>query len=155
MLVEEFYRANIDFEVSKRKFIDAQKIFHFMEPRNLSAAFKFYCNKELDNAHSAKADTEATWEIIQAQLNRYQQLQPNVDFLHEFSGQSNMVDLAGRMILNDKKEVVFNFGKHKGKKVTDVFKSDFGYYDWMMNGDFPLQTKKVLTQLKLSEFNKK
>ncbi len=155
MLVEEFYRANIDFEVSKRKFIDAQKIFHFMEPRNLSAAFKFYCNKDLDNAHSAKADTEATWEIIQAQLNKYQQLQPNVDFLHEFSGQNNMVDLAGRMILNDKKEVVFNFGKHKGKKVTDVFKTDFGYYDWMMNGDFPLQTKKVLTQLKLSEFNKK
>lgn len=155
MLVEEFYRAGIDFEVSKRKFIDAQKIFHIMEPRNLSAAFKFYCNKELDNAHSAKADTEATWEIIQSQLDKYQQLQPNIEFLHEFSGQSNLVDLAGRMIYNDKKEIVFNFGKHKGKKVTDVFKSDYGYYDWMMNGDFPLQTKKILTQLKLSEFNRK
>lgn len=155
MLVEEFYRAGIDFEVSKRKFIDAQKIFHIMEPRNLSAAFKFYCNKELDNAHSAKADTEATWEIIQSQLDKYQQLQPNIEFLHEFSGQCNLVDLAGRMIYNDKKEIVFNFGKHKGKKVTDVFKSDYGYYDWMMNGDFPLQTKKILTQLKLSEFNRK
>lgn len=155
MLVEEFYRAGIDFEVSKRKFIDAQKIFHIMEPRNLSAAYKFYCSKELDNAHSAKADTEATWEIIQSQLDKYQQLQPNIEFLHEFSGQSNLVDLAGRMIYNDKKEIVFNFGKHKGKKVTDVFKSDYGYYDWMMNGDFPLQTKKILTQLKLSEFNRK
>lgn len=155
MLVEEFYRAGIDFEVSKRKFIDAQKIFHTMEPRNLSAAYKFYCSKELDNAHSAKADTEATWEIIQSQLDRYTQLEPSIEFLHEFSGQSNLVDLAGRMIYNEKKEIVFNFGKHRGKKVTDVFKTDYGYYDWMMNGDFPLQTKKVLTQIKLSEFNKK
>ncbi|MCC6818677.1 MAG: 3'-5' exonuclease [Bacteroidia bacterium] len=155
MLVEEFYRAGIDFEVSKRKFIDAQKIFHLLEPRNLSAAYKFYCNKDLSNAHSAKADTEATWEIIQSQLDHYQQLEPNIDFLHKFSGQNNLVDLAGRLVLNDKQEVVFNFGKHRGKKVSDVFKTDLGYYDWMMNGDFPNQTKKVLTQLKLSEFNKK
>lgn len=155
MLVEEFYRAGIDFEVSKRKFIDAQKIFHVMEPRNLSAAYKFYCQKELDNAHSAKADTEATWEIIQSQLERYQELEPNIEFLHKFSGQSNLVDLAGRLIYNDKQEVIFNFGKHRGKKVSEVFRTDLGYYDWMMNGDFPNQTKKVLTQLKLSEFNKK
>ena len=155
MLVEEFYRAGIEFEVSKRKFIDAQKIFHLMEPRNLSAAFKFYCNKELDNAHSAKADTEATWEIIQSQLEKYQTLEPNIEFLHKFSGQNNLVDLAGRLVYNDKQEIVFNFGKHKGKKVQDVFKSDYGYYDWMMQGDFPMHTKKVLTKLKLETMNNK
>lgn len=155
MLVEEFYRAGIEFDVSKRKFIDAQKIFHLMEPRNLSAAFKFYCNKELDNAHSAKADTEATWEIIQSQLEKYQTLEPNIEFLHKFSGQSNLVDLAGRLVYNDKQEIVFNFGKHKGKRVQDVFKSDYGYYDWMMQGDFPMQTKKVLTKLKLETMNNK
>ena len=155
MLVEEFYRAGIDFEVSKRKFIDAQKIFHLMEPRNLSAAFKFYCSKELDNAHSAKADTEATWEIIQSQLEKYSNLEPNIDFLHNFSGQNNLADLAGRLVYNDKKEIVFNFGKHKGKRVEDVFKTDYGYYDWMMQGDFPQQTKKVLTQIKLNAINNK
>lgn len=155
MLVEEFYRAGIDFEVSKRKFIDAQKIFHLMEPRNLSAAFKFYCSKELDNAHSAKADTEATWEIIQSQLEKYSNLEPNIDFLHNFSGQNNLADLAGRLVYNDKKEIVFNFGKHKGKRVEDVFKTDYGYYDWMMQGDFPQQTKKVLTQIKLNSINNK
>jgi DNA polymerase-3 subunit epsilon len=155
MLVEEFYRAGIDFEVSKRKFIDAQKIFHLMEPRNLSAAFKFYCSKELNNAHSAKADTEATWEIIQSQLERYTSLEPNIEYLHKFSGQNNLADLAGRLLYNDKQEVVFNFGKHKGKRVEDVFKTDYGYYDWMMQGDFPLQTKKVLTQIKLNSINNK
>ena len=155
MLVEEFYRAGIDFEVSKRKFIDAQKIFHLMEPRNLSAAFKFYCSKELNNAHSAKADTEATWEIIQSQLDRYTSLEPNIEYLHKFSGQNNLADLAGRLLYNDKQEVVFNFGKHKGKRVEDVFKTDYGYYDWMMQGDFPLQTKKVLTQIKLNSINNK
>jgi len=155
MLVEEFYRAEVEFDISKRKFIDAQKIFHTMEPRNLTAAYKFYCSKALENAHSAKADTEATWDIIQAQLDRYTELEPNVEFLHKYSGQSNLVDLAGRMIYNDKQQVIFNFGKHRGKLVTDVFKSDTGYYDWMMNGDFPLQTKKVLTQLKLSTLNSK
>ncbi|HEY1046060.1 MAG TPA: 3'-5' exonuclease [Bacteroidia bacterium] len=155
MLVEEFYRAGVEFEVSKRKFIDAQKIFHLMEPRNLSAAFKFYCNKVLDNAHSAKADTEATWEIIQSQLEKYETLEPNIEFLHKFSGQSNLADLAGRLIYNDKQEIVFNFGKHKGKRVQDVFKSDYGYYDWMMQGDFPMQTKKVLTKLKLESMNNK
>lgn len=155
MLVEEFYRAGIDFEVSKRKFIDAQKIFHLMEPRNLSAAFKFYCSKDLDNAHSAKADTEATWEIIQSQLDKYTNLEPNIEYLHKFSGQNNLADLAGRLVYNDKQEIVFNFGKHKGKRVEDVFKTDYGYYDWMMQGDFPLQTKKVLTQIKLNSINNK
>lgn len=155
MLVEEFYRAGVEFDISKRKFIDAQKIFHVMEPRNLSAAYKFYCSKLLENAHSAKADTEATWEIIQSQLQRYPELEPNVDFLHKYSGQSNLVDLAGRIIYNDRQEPIFNFGKYRGKLVSDVFKTDKGYYDWMMNGDFPLQTKKVLTQLKLNSLNTK
>lgn len=150
MLVEEFYRAGLDFDISKRKFIDAQKIFHMMEPRNLSAAYRFYCDKELNNAHSAKADTEATWEIIQSQLERYPVLEPNIDYLHKVSGQSNLADLAGRLIYNDKQEIVFNFGKHRGRKVEEVFKTDYGYYDWMMQGDFPLQTKKVLTRIKLS-----
>lgn len=155
MLVEEFYRAGVEFDISKRKFIDAQKIFHVMEPRNLAAAYKFYCSKLLENAHSAKADTEATWEIIQSQLLHYPELEPSVDFLHKYSGQSNLVDLAGRIIYNDRQEPVFNFGKYRGKLVSEVFKIDKGYYDWMMNGDFPLQTKKVLTQLKLNSLNTK
>lgn len=149
MLVEEFYRVGVEFETLKRKFIDAQRIFHLMEPRNLTAAYKFYCQKDLENAHSAKADTEATWDIIQAQLEHYTQLEKNIDFLHQFSGQSNLVDLAGRLIYNDKKEPVFNFGKHKGKTVQEVLKIEPNYYEWMMNGDFSAQTKKVLTQLRL------
>lgn len=153
MLVEEFYRAGSELDISRTKLIDAQRIFHVMEPRNLSAAYKFYCNKELNNAHSARADTEATWEIIQSQLERYDTLEPNIDFLHTFSGQNNMADLAGRLVYNEKKEVVFNFGKHKGKKVEDVFKTDLGYYDWMMQGDFPMHTKKILTRLRLNMKN--
>ncbi|MBC7426774.1 MAG: 3'-5' exonuclease [Bacteroidia bacterium] len=153
MLVEEFYRADIDFETDSRKFVDAQRIFHLMEPRNLSAAYKYYCEKDLENAHSAKADTEATWEIIQSQLVKYNNLESNVDFLHNFCGQSNLVDLAGRIVYNEKKQPVFNFGKHKGKPVTEVMKSEPSYYDWMMKGDFPLQTKKVLTKLKLNQLN--
>ena len=153
MLVEEFYRAGVEFDISKRKFIDAQKIFHTMEPRNLTAAYKFYCSKELNNAHSAKADTEATWEIIQSQLEHYTQLEPNIDYLHAFSGQNNLADLAGRLVYNEHKEIVFNFGKHKGKIVKEVFKTDFGYYDWLMKGDFAQQTKHVLTQIKLDMRN--
>lgn len=149
MLVEEFYRVGVEFETLKRKFIDAQRIFHLMEPRNLTAAYKFYCQKNLENAHSAKADTEATWDIIQAQLEHYSDLEKNIDFLHQFSGQSNLVDLAGRLVYNDKKQPVFNFGKHKGKTVAEVLKIEPSYYEWMMNGDFSAQTKKVLTQLRL------
>jgi DNA polymerase-3 subunit epsilon len=149
MLVEEFYRANIEFDITKCKFVDAQRIYHMMEPRTLSAAYQFYCEKPLDNAHSAKADTEATWEIIQAQIEKYQQIEPNVEYIHKLTGQGNLLDLAGRFILNDKSQAIFNFGKHKGKTVETVFKSDPGYYDWMMQGDFSLQTKKILTKLKL------
>ena len=154
MLVEEFYRVGVEFETLKRKFIDAQRIFHLKEPRNLSAALKFYCEKNLENAHSAKADTEATWDIIQSQLDKYTDLENNIDFLHKFSGQSNLVDLAGRLIYNEKKEIVFNFGKHKGKTVADVLKIEPSYYEWIMNGDFAMQTKKVLTQLRLESMGK-
>lgn len=149
LLLESFYRCQIDFDITKCKFIDAQRVFHLMEPRTLSAAYKFYCKKELSDAHSAKADTEATWEIIQAQLNKYTQMEPTVDYIHQMTGQHHLVDLAGRLVYNDKNEVVFNFGKHKGKTVAHVFKTDNSYYEWMMQGDFPVQTKKVLTRLRL------
>lgn len=154
MLVEEFLRADIDFDVEGRKFIDAQRIFHIMEPRNLAAAYRFYCNEELENAHSAEADTRATYEVFKAQLDKYEQIEKNIDSLHKISGQGNLVDLAGRIVLNNKGDEVFNFGKHKGKKVTDVFTREPSYYDWMMNGDFPQQTKKVITKLRLKQFNK-
>lgn len=154
LLVEEFYRAGVEIDISKRKFVDAQKIFHAMEPRNLAAAYQFYCGKSLENAHSAKADTVATWEIIQAQIEKYENIEGNMDFLHKFSGQENLVDLAGRLIYNPDGKIVFNFGKHRGKPVEEVFKSDHGYYDWMMQGDFPTQTKKILTGIKLAAFGR-
>ncbi len=151
MLVEEFLRAGIDFDPENRKFVDAQRIFHMMEPRNLKAAYKFYCNKDLENAHSAEADTKATWEVLKSQVERYPQLQNNIDYLHQFSGQSNNVDLAGRMILNDKGVEVFNFGKHKNKPVLQVLKAEPSYYQWMMDNDFSLDTKRHLTRIKLRE----
>jgi DNA polymerase-3 subunit epsilon len=149
MLVEEFLRAGVDFDVENRKFIDAQRIFHMMEPRNLSAAYRFYCDKTLENAHSAEADTRATWEIIKAQIDRYPQLKNNVADLGKISGQDNLVDLAGRMIYNAEGKEVFNFGKHRGKKVEEVFKAEPGYYQWMMDNDFSLDTKRRLTKIKL------
>ncbi len=151
MLVEEFLRAGIDFDPENRKFVDAQRIFHMMEPRNLKAAYKFYCNKDLENAHSAEADTKATWEVLKSQVERYPQLQNNIEYLHQFSGQSNNVDLAGRMIFNDKGVEVFNFGKHKNKPVLQVLKAEPSYYQWMMDNDFSLDTKRHLTRIKLRE----
>lgn len=155
LLVEEFYRAGVDFKIQNRKFIDAQRIFHIMEPRNLSAAYKFYCNKTLENAHSAKADALATWEIIQQQLEKYPDLEPDMDHLHKVSGQDKLVDLAGRFLLDDKNEPVFNFGKHRGKRVREILTIEPAYYDWMMSGDFPENTKRVLTELRLSLLNSK
>lgn len=151
MLVEEFYRAGIDFEVEKRHFIDAQRIFHLKEPRNLTAAFRFYCDGDLTNAHSAEADTVATWQILKAQLERYTDLPDTLEGLHKFSGQNNMADLAGRLVYDNQGEVVFNFGKHRGKRVLDILKTEPSYYGWMMNGDFPQQTKNVLTKIRLSQ----
>ncbi len=150
MLAEEFLRAGIDFDFRKRKLVDVQNIFHKLEQRTLSAAYKFYCNKNLENAHSAEADTLATYEILMAQLDRYtQELQNDITFLAEFSTKNRFVDYAGRIILDEKDVPIFNFGKHKGKSVESVFKSDSSYYSWMMNGDFTLDTKKVITEIKL------
>ena len=151
MLVEEFLRAGVDVDFKNRKFIDVQNIFHKMEQRTLVAAYKFYCNKDLTDAHSAEADTRATYEVLKAQLDRYSELQNAVAALAEFSSRGETVDYAGRIVYNDKGEEVFNFGKYKGVKVSEVFQREPSYYDWMMNGDFPLYTKKVITEIRLRE----
>lgn len=155
LLAEEFLRADVNIDLNRRKFVDVQTIFHKMEQRTLSAAYKFYCDKTLENAHTAAADTMATYEVLQAQLDRYPELQNDIAFLSDFSSYNNNVDFAGRMIYNDKKEEVFNFGKFKGRLVEDVLKNEPGYYAWMMNSDFPLNTKQKLTEIKLRNFNKK
>lgn len=165
LLVEEFLRAGIDFDLDKRNLLDAQKIFHLMEKRNLTAAYKFYCGKKLENAHSAEADTLATLDVFRAQVERYigeeaEDLQGNklgvfendMKKIHDLVNEK-MVDLAGRFIFNSEGVEIFNFGKHKGKPIEQVFKEEPGYYDWMMRGDFPLDTKRKLTQVKLRGFN--
>jgi DNA polymerase-3 subunit epsilon len=154
VLAEEFLRANIDFNFHKRKYVDVQVIFHKKEQRTLAAAYQFYCNKELENAHSSKADTEATLEVLKAQLDRYDDLENNVEKLAEFSSYNNIVDFAGRIIYDENGIEIFNFGKHKGKPVELVFREEPSYYSWMMNGDFPLYTKKILTEIKLRSFGK-
>ena len=125
-----------------------------MEARTLAAAYKFYCDKDLVGAHGAEVDTLATYEVLMAQLDRYPELKNDIEFLSKFTTQNNNVDFAGRMIYNDKGEEIINFGKYKGQKVADVLKNDFGYYGWMMSSDFSLHTKKVLTNIKLRDFNK-
>ncbi|MDR1172354.1 MAG: 3'-5' exonuclease [Bacteroidales bacterium] len=155
LLAEEFLRADIDFDLKKRKFIDVQVIFYKREQRTLSAAYRFYCNKDLENAHSAEADTRATYEVLQSQLDMYPDLQNSVDKLSEYSVHSRAVDFVGRIVYNDKDEEIFNFGKYKGQTVVSVLARDPSYYPWMMNGDFPLYTKNVLTAIKLRGFNKK
>lgn len=152
MLTEEMLRVGADFDLRGVNFIDVQNIFHKMEQRTLVAAYKFYCHKDLTAAHSALGDTEATYEVLQAQLDRYPEtLKNDVPFLAEFSKMNNNVDLAGRMVRNADGDVVFNFGKYKGRKVKDVLRQDTGYYGWMMQGDFPRDTKTVLTRLKLED----
>ncbi len=167
LLVEEFLRAEVDFELKGRKIVDVQNIFHKMEPRNLSAAFKFYCRKELVNAHSAEADTIATMEILLAQIERYEHteykdkngtitypVKNDMSLLSDFSYQTKNADLVGQIIFNDKGEEVFNFGKYKGISVAKTFVTEPQYYDWMMKGQFPLSTKKVITAIYLRGFNK-
>ncbi|MBQ8544976.1 MAG: 3'-5' exonuclease [Alistipes sp.] len=151
MLVEEFLRAGVDVDFKSRKFIDVQNIFHKMEQRTLVAAYKFYCDKDLTDAHSAEADTRATYEVLKAQLDRYAELQNDVTALAEFSARGETADYAGRIGFNEKGEEVFNFGKYKGVKVSEVFQREPSYYDWMMKGDFPLYTKKVITEIRLRE----
>ncbi len=154
LLAEEFLRADVDIDLRKRKFVDVQTIFHKMEQRTLVAAYKLYCDKSLENAHSAEADTRATYEVLQAQLDRYDNLHNDVDWLSGYSAFTRNADFAGRIVFNDKNKEVFNFGKYKGKAVEEVFDKDPGYYSWMMNGDFSLHTKKVLTEIKLRSFQK-
>jgi DNA polymerase-3 subunit epsilon len=154
VLAEEFLRTDTDFNFRKRRYVDAQVIFHRKEQRTLTAAYKFYCNKELEDAHSAKADTSATYEVLKAQLDRYPDLENDIEKLADFSSFNNNVDFAGRIIMDESGTEIFNFGKHKGKPVEVVFKEEPSYYSWMMNGDFPLYTKKVLTEIKLRNFGK-
>ncbi|MDR2854436.1 MAG: 3'-5' exonuclease [Prevotellaceae bacterium] len=153
LLAEELLRANCDIDLARRKFVDVQVIFHKMEQRTLSAAYKFYCGKNLENAHSAEADTAATYEVLQAQLDRYPELENSVEALSKLVHNNNL-DFAGRIIANEKGEAVFNFGKYKGQKVQTVLQTDAGYFAWIMNNDFALHTKKVLTAIKLSNFGK-
>jgi DNA polymerase-3 subunit epsilon len=166
MLVEEFYRNDIDFDMKNRKLIDAQRIFHLMEPRNLTAAFKFYCGKDLIGAHGAEADVLATLEVLNAQVKRYEEvslkdengkeyfpIQNDMSKLHELT-MSNSIDFANRMVYNKERIPVFNFGKYSGRSVTEVLKSDPSYYDWILKGDFAIDTKKKLTEIKLQGFQR-
>ena len=149
LLAEEFLRAEVDIDLNKRKFVDVQTIYHKMEQRTLAAAYKFYCEKDLKLAHSAAIDVKATYEVLQAQLERYPDLKNDIDFLSEFSSFKDHVDFAGRMIYNEKREEVFNFGKYKGRLLEEVLQEDPGYYGWIMQGDFALHTKKVFTAVML------
>jgi len=156
MLAEEFLRAEVEFDMRNRRLLDVQNIFHKMEQRTLAAAYKFYCGKEMEHAHNAAYDIRATWEVLQAQLVRYEgQLKNEVDFLSDFSMRQNNADLAGRIVFNDKGQEVFSFGKHSGRTVEEVFLKEPSYYNWMMDGDFPLYTKKVITQIRLRMMMKK
>lgn len=149
LLVEEFSRTNKRFDVSSRQLIDVQTIYHKMEQRTLVAAYKYYCGKNLEDAHSAFADTRATFEVLKAQLDHYPTLKNDTEYLAQFSSQNNNLDLAGRIIQDDKHQAIFNFGKYKGLKVKDVFAKDLGYYDWMMRGNFSQNTKDVITGLRI------
>ncbi|MBT3243446.1 MAG: 3'-5' exonuclease [Bacteroidetes bacterium] len=149
MLAEEFARAGDDIDLKKMRFIDVQVIFFKMEPRSLTAAYKFYCDKQLDNAHSAEADTRATWEVFKSQLVKYPTLSSTIDGLSEFSAATRNADFLGRIIFDKDGVELINFGKHKGKKVTDVFQKEPSYYRWMMDGNFPEYTKRVITRIYL------
>ena len=168
LLIEEFYRVGIEFDVANINLVDVQNIFHQMEQRTLVAAYKFYCNKDLTDAHSAEADTNATYEVLQAMLDKYQKTEfinqdkevsvpvvNDMEKLAEFSKRNNNVDLAGRFVFNKNEIECFNFGKHKGKPVEQVLSEEPSYYSWMMNGDFSINTKKVLENIKLQLLQKK
>lgn len=155
LLAEEMLRAGVDFDMKGRVAVDVQTIFHKMEQRTLSAAYKFYCDKNLEDAHSAAADTEATFEVLKAQIARYDELENDTKFLAEFSSRKKFADFAGFIVFNKYNEECFSFGKHKGKRVEDVLNEEPGYFGWLLNADFPLYTKKVLTAIKLRAFNNK
>jgi len=147
MLIEEFSRAGINFQIEGKKLVDVQKIFHLMEQRTLSAAYKFYCNKTLEGAHGAEADATATWEVLEAQIERYPNIGDTLESIVKFTGEDDIVDFARRFVRDDKGVEIFNFGKHKGKPVSQVLKEEPQYYDWMMKGDFALNTKQKLTEI--------
>ena len=166
VLVEEFLRADVEFDYSRKRIIDSQRIYHLMEKRNLSAAYRFYCDKNLDDSHSAVADTRASMEVLLAQVARYENqtvtdplgnplgvMKNDMDELNKLAA-SDIVDLAGRMVRDNNGDALFNFGKHKGRKVLEVLKAEPSYYDWIMNGEFPLDTKRKLTEIKLSILKK-
>ncbi len=155
LLAEELLRADIDFDMKKALSVDVQTIFHKMEKRTLEAAYKFYCGKELENAHSAIADAEATYEVLKSQLDKYEELQNDISFLADFSSHKNHVDFAGFISYNEDGVEVFSFGKYKGHVVMDILNRDTGYFGWVLNADFPLYTKRVLTRLRLQGFNTK
>lgn len=155
MLVEEMLRVGADFKIQGRRFVDVQNIYHKLERRTLIAAYKFYCGKDLNDAHSALADTQATYEVLKAQLDHYpNDLQNDIDFLEEYSKRGDFIDFAGRFVKDNNGEAIFNFGKYKGQKVAEVLRHDSGYYSWMMQGDFARNTKEVLTRLRLQAFNR-
>ena len=155
LLAEELLRAEVDFDMKKAQSVDVQTIFHKKEKRTLEAAYKFYCDKDLTDAHSAEADTNATYEVLEAQLKRYDDLENDINFLADFSAHKSFADFAGYIGYNKEGEEIFAFGKHKGKKVEDVMEKEPGYFGWLLNADFPLYTKKVLTRIKLSKLNTK
>lgn len=155
LLAEEMLRAGIDFDMKNRVAVDVQNIFHKKEQRTLEAAYRFYCDKELVNSHSAEADTAATYEVLKSQLDRYDDLENNMKFLAEYSARQRSADFAGFIAFNDEGNEIITFGKHKGRLVEEVLKSEPGYYGWMQNADFPLYTKKVLTAIKLRGLNTK
>lgn len=167
ILMEEFLRSEVDFDLKKRKLVDVQNIFMKMEPRTLKGAYRFFCKQNLEDAHTAEADTRATFEILKAQLDKYENteyedrngkvykpIENDINALHDFSAQQRTADLAGQIILNEQNQEVFHFGKHKGKTVEEVFQKEPSYYDWMMKGEFPLYTKKLITSIKLRTFGK-
>ncbi len=152
LLAEEFLRAGVDIDMMKRKFVDVQVIYHKLEQRTLSAAYKFYCDKNLEDAHTAEADTRATYEVLKAQLDRYPEvLENDIKFLTDYSSYNKNVDFAGRIVYNEQGVEVFNFGKYKGMSVSEILKKDSGYFGWLMQGDFTLNTKNVLTKIRLRE----
>lgn len=153
LLAEEFLRAEIEFDMQKRVAVDVQNIFHRMEQRTLSAAYKFYCGKDLENAHSAEADVTATYEVLKSQLDRYEELENDMDWLSEFSNRQKVADFAGFIAYNEEDEEFFTFGKYKGATVNDVLDKDPGYFGWILNSDFPLYTKKILTNIKLKRLS--
>ena len=153
LLAEEMLRAEVDFDLGNRVSVDVQTIFHKMEQRTLSAAYKFYCGKDLIDAHTASADTNATYEILKAQLDRYDNLENNIKKLSEFTYRKQIADFAGFIGYNAKGEEIFTFGKHKGKRVEDIFDEEPGYFGWLLGADFPLYTKKILTAIKLRKLS--